>query len=533
MPRPREQTEHGFDFVLDVWQRRKWLAILVFVAVFAGAASLVTSLPNLYRATVTVLVERQQVSEAFVRPSVTAELETRIQTIHKQVMSRARLADVIGRLGLYPELKGHVPIDAIVERMRHDVEFSLSGVDQTTGRTAMIAFTLSYNGLDPVAVAEAANMLAGFYVEENSKSRERQAVRTAEFLRSQLDEIKQTLDSQQARAGKFKQQHNGELPEQVEVNLSSLDRLNNNLRLNGEYQIRAIERRERIEQQLAAAATVSQAPLRARDDTTPAAELTKLKEDLVDMRRKFSDQYPDVIRLRQEIAVLEETVQSGVGGGPAAAAPPEPPAPAPAADRVSTQQLAQVDSQLASLKAEETLLRQLIDGYQTRLENAPKRQQELQQLSRDSEATKERYETLLKRYEEAQLSENLEQGQNVEQFRVLDPAIPSGRPTAPNRLWLLALGFFASLALALGAVVAAEKLDSTFHTVEDLRAFAGIQALAVIRRIPTPSEMRTRRIRLALVTVSAIAALVLIVAGARYVGTGNEQMVLMTARGRG
>src|SRR4051812_21647786 len=201
MPRSREQNEHGFDFVLDVWQRRKWLAILVFVAVFAGAASLVTSLPNLYRGTVTVLVERQQVSEAFVRPSVTAELETRIQTIHKQVMSRARLSDVIARLGLYPELKERVPMDAIVERMRRDVDFSLSGVDQTTGRTAMIAFTLSYSGLDPVAVAEAANMLAGFYVEENSKSRERQATRTAEFLRSQLDDIKKTLDAQQQRAG--------------------------------------------------------------------------------------------------------------------------------------------------------------------------------------------------------------------------------------------------------------------------------------------------------------------------------------------
>jgi hypothetical protein len=116
---------------------------------------------------------------------------------------------------------------------------------------------------------------------------------------------------------------------------------------------------------------------------------------------------------------------------------------------------------------------------------------------------------------------------------VLDPAIPSGRPTAPNRLWLIALGFFASVALALGAVVAAEKLDTTFHTVEDVRAFAGIQALAVIRRIPTASEIRTRRIRFALVTVSVVTALVLIVFGARYVGTGNEQMVLMTARGRG
>src|SRR3954468_11513007 len=132
MPKPREKAEPliGFDFILDVWHRRKWVALLVFTGAFAAAVTLVVSLPDIYRATATVLVERQQVSEAFVRPSVTAELETRIQTIHKQVMSRNRLSDVITRLNLYPDLRGHVPMDAIVDRMRKDVDFGLSGVDQ-------------------------------------------------------------------------------------------------------------------------------------------------------------------------------------------------------------------------------------------------------------------------------------------------------------------------------------------------------------------------------------------------------------------
>jgi hypothetical protein len=175
----------------------------------------------------------------------------------------------------------------------------------------------------------------------------------------------------------------------------------------------------------------------------------------------------------------------------------------------------------------------VIGTYEGRVENAPKRQEEVQQLTRDSEASKERYETLLKRYEEARLTESLEQGQNLEQFRVLDPAIPSGTPTAPNRVWLLGMGFAGSLALALFAVVGAEKLDTTFHSVEDLREFARIPAIAVIRRIPTPSEARSIRVRRVLVTASVVVALALIVAGARHIGTGNEQIVMMTARGRG
>src|SRR5258705_3714864 len=127
---PREQNDRGFDFVLDIWQRRKWLALLVFIGAFAGAASLAMSLPNLYRATATVLVERQQVSEAFVTSSVTAELETRIQTIEQEVMSRMRLTELISRLNLYPEARQKAPIEDLVVRMRRAIRLELNGVEQ-------------------------------------------------------------------------------------------------------------------------------------------------------------------------------------------------------------------------------------------------------------------------------------------------------------------------------------------------------------------------------------------------------------------
>src|SRR3954466_3012346 len=101
MARSHEQTDLGFDFVLDVWQRRKWLALIAFSAGFAAVASLALSLPNIYRASATVMVERQQVSETFVRQTGTPESEKKIQMIQKRVRSPPRLSDVITRLGLY------------------------------------------------------------------------------------------------------------------------------------------------------------------------------------------------------------------------------------------------------------------------------------------------------------------------------------------------------------------------------------------------------------------------------------------------
>jgi polysaccharide chain length determinant protein (PEP-CTERM system associated) len=503
-----------------MWRRRKWVALLVFAAVFAVVASLIIWLPDVYRAAATVLVERQQVSEAFVRPSVTAELETRIQTIRQEIMSRARLADLITRFDLYPDLREkRAPIDVMVEQMRRDIQLDLNGVEPLGGRTATIAFTVSYTGREPQTVAQVANTLASFYVEENTKTRERQATQTAEFLKAQLAGVKKELDDQDGRANDFKLRHIGELPQQVETNLASLERLNTQVRLNGENQIRAMDRRESIEKQLAEAD-----PAATSVQTPAAAQLAKLRLDLSTLRRRFTDDYPDVVRARLEIASLEEQVAESARSANSTAT---------LTDQTRSrlrQNLKDVDAEIASLKEEERTLRQDMGGYEQRVESAPKRQQELQELSRDYETTKERYDTLSKRYEEAQLAESLEQGPNVEQFRILDPALPPRSTAAPNRVRLLLVGFMLSLGLAAGAMLAAERLDATFHSVADLRAFATIPILVSIPMIATATAARKRRYRLAWTAVSVVAGLALIVAGAHHVATGNDQIVRLMAR---
>jgi protein tyrosine kinase modulator len=81
----------GFDRLEAIWTRRKWLAILVFTVPLSAILSVVTFLPNIYRSTATVIVDRQQVPEEFVKPTVTSALETRLQTISQEIVSRSRL----------------------------------------------------------------------------------------------------------------------------------------------------------------------------------------------------------------------------------------------------------------------------------------------------------------------------------------------------------------------------------------------------------------------------------------------------------
>src|SRR5205823_7811102 len=125
--------------------------------------------------------------------------------------------------------------------------------------------------------------------------------------------------------------------------------------------------------------------------------------------------------------------------------------------------LSETETDIKVLKGEEKRLREGIAIYQARIENVPRREQEFKELSRDYESTRELYQSLLKRYEEAQLAESMEQRQKGEQFRVLDPAVPPKEPVA-RRARLMSIALVLSLGLAAGAVMLAEQLDTSFHS---------------------------------------------------------------------
>src|SRR5437899_12771868 len=127
-----------------MWHRRKWLAILVFTAPFAMTVTLVSVLPNLYRSTATLLVERPQVSETFVKSSVTSELETRLHTISQEILSRSQLQELITRFDLYPEFRIRATPEEVVERMRRDIRIEFKVGDQQVVRGPTNAFILSY-----------------------------------------------------------------------------------------------------------------------------------------------------------------------------------------------------------------------------------------------------------------------------------------------------------------------------------------------------------------------------------------------------
>jgi polysaccharide chain length determinant protein (PEP-CTERM system associated) len=508
----------GIDRLRQAWSRRKWLAILVALVPLTAGVSIIMALPDLYQSTALVMIERQQVPEAFVRPTVTSQLEIRLQTISQEILSRSRLETLITRFNLYPELRTPTSTEQAVDRMRTDIRLELkAGENNRAGTTT--AFALSYRGRDPQTVALVTNTLASFYIEENLKARERQATGTAEFLRVQLADAKKRLDEQETRVSALRRRYLGQLPQQMQSNLATLDSLSQQLRVNSDNQVRLVERRDQLATQLAQARAVS-------GDETDEVRLARLRRELAMLRIKYTDLWPDIIRVKDEIATLEKQMAEPKAASSAKA--PLPPTP----EVIRVREMLQVvETELKLAKVDEQRIRRAIELYQTRIENTPKSEQEFLEMTRDYEATRELYQTLSKRYDEALLAESMEQRQKGEQFRVLDSALPSSVPTAPRRGRLLLICVAVALALGVGAAVLAEMLDTSFHSSDDLRAYTTVPLLVSIPRIVTMADSRRERWRFRFATLGVIVCLVVIAGSCYFFAHGNEQLAQLLSRG--
>jgi protein tyrosine kinase modulator len=506
---PDDRLATGLAAARGLWQRRKWPGLLCLAWAFAAMATVTLTLPGVYEAVATILVEHQDVPDGVATSGSPEAVQVRMDTIEQEILSRDRLSGLIREFDLYPDIRRKVSMEAAVDQLRKDIKLQIADGSLSGPSTATVAFTLGYDGRNPQTVTRVTNRLASFYVQQSAMNREQQATTATAYLKAQLTSVKQKLDAQEQTIQDFSQLHGAQLPEQTNTNLAILDRLNTQLQLNADRQVALMERSEMFDARPVDPGTGADADA---EDVSGSVRVDDLKRQLAQLRTRYTDQYPDVVHLKDEIAALEgdPPVAGRAGHRTHAVAAPAPADPA--------------DAEMRSLKAEERSLRSQIADYEARVEQAPERAQQLQKLSRDYATTSDIYHALLKQYEEAQLAANLK-GQADEQFRVLDAAAIPTIPIGPHRLRLLGLGLLLSLGLAGGVMFLLERLDPSFHDVAALEAFTAVPVLATIPRMVTPRDSWRHRRRLSLGLAGATLVLVLIVFASHQAAGGNQSLV--------
>ncbi len=502
-------SQFAFEQYLYFLLRRKWLIIYVAVPFLLAGILFCLVSPKRYRTSTTIVVVPQKVPEAYVRTTVTGDVSERIEGIWQAVTSRTNLEKVIFDFNLYPELRSFLPMESVVEHMRRHIDISRP---RSARRTA---FVLSYEGKDPVLITKVANALANMFVEENLKLRESQAKSTAEFLATQLETVARELKQREEALKEYKTAHMGELPEQRQSNLAMLDRLTQQLETIQENLRRAedrklllqrqlVDERENAMRRLATSGTfnTSSGSGRSNDGTVTVDDLrAKLKA----LRNRYTDEHPDVIALKRLLAELQrQGVENSVANKQSNGDKPigNEVVDSPVISGLKYQ-IKGIALEIKALNEESRKIRREIAKYQQRVEAAPKREQELLDLTRDYNNLRDTYQDLLRRKIEAEQAQALEQKQKGEQFRIVDPARIPERPFKPDVRKILLLSIVVGFGAGIGLSFLIEYWRKPFYDPDHIEKTLDLPVLASIPYLLSPAEKRRKRLKTFCLTAGA------------------------------
>jgi polysaccharide biosynthesis transport protein len=380
------------------------------------------------------------------------------------------------------------PMESRVERMRQDIEVKVMGGNN--------AFSIAYSGTDPLIVMKVTNLLASLFIDENLRIREQQAEGTSEFLANEHAEAKKELERQEQAVKDFKEQRMGALPEQMTANLRTLDRLQVELQTGNDALKSAEDRKLLYQAQLSDLEKQLAGPKPGTVPDTASAGLSsrleQLKEELARLQAQYKESYPDIGLLKKQIRELEDQLARGDTMTQTAKSPATPsltpitPSFITQRQAISTQ-LQAINAEIAMLRAKQNRTAALVKEYENRVEVTFANEQQLLDLSRDYEMSRQNYQALLQKRLNARISENLEKRQKAEQFRIVDPAKVPEKPYKPDRLKIVIWGSLLSLGAGAGLVFLREFLKPCYRRPED---FQDTVQLPVLATIPTYDSIR-------------------------------------------
>ena len=476
---------------IDMAIRRKWWIIIPFLIVVLGGMFYALKAPRIYQAETLILVEPPKVPSEYVRPIVSGNVEDRLQTITQQVTSRTNLEKIIRQFNLYDIPGKHLFMDDKVAIFRKMITVDVSHRGR---RSEASAFSISFRGRDPKIVAEVTNTLASNFITQNLKIREAEAVGTSSFLANELNSVKKRLRQKEEELKKYRMKYMGGLPEQLQTNLSILERLQAQLDQYNENLRNAEDRKILLQQQIAdARANAStQTATAGPTSSTQRDELQRLKDELAVLESKYTEDHPDVIRLKKTISKME-AARPRVAESAPSRSDSEP--PGMNIDQTLKRQLEETDLEINRLKGEIANLNAQIKTYQKRVEDTPKREQELLALNRDYENLKELYNSLLSRKLEAEIAVSLEKKQKGEQFRILDPAKVPSRPIKPDMRKIALMTLVLSLGLGGGLAYLVEMMDTSFKDPDEVEEVLKLPVLLTLPIRYTERELKRMKLR--------------------------------------
>lgn len=490
---PEAPSSGSVEQYWAICRRRRWWICLPLFLCWGLVWVASWFLPTTYRSEALILVEQQRVPEQYVVPNVTFSLQDRLQNMTEQILSRTRLQETIDHFGLYRKRGALLSTDDAVDQMRKDIKIDLVEAPGHPGE--LTAFKIDYSARSRELAQSVNSELTSLFIEENLKSQQQQSENTTAFLGQQLEAARSQLQEQEAKMTAFKAKHLGDLPSQLETNVQILSGLQNQLDDNQRALDGAKQHRLYLDSLFQQYQALNVVGTGADDTTSPEAlkkELLDLRAKLADARSRYTEDFPDVVALKEKIEAteqLEQQLENEMAASQkkiqeAGVDTNEGPNDGSSAAMMEVRsELKANDLEVQNYEHRATELEAQVGAYRARLNMTPQTEQELEDISRGYDESKANYASLLQKQNQSELATSLEQQQQGQQFRIIDPPSLPDKPASPNHLLISLAGLTIGGVLGIGLAAYIEFSNLRVWHEKDLEGLVPSRILVSIPQL--------------------------------------------------
>ena len=426
---------------------KRGLLVISFFVISIGMIFAVLSWPKTFTATSTIYADNSNILAPLMKgTAVTTDIVNQARMAKEILFKREFTDEILESGGWDLNLLTIIEKAGLIESIQDSTE--ISNIGRNPARLIKIQTTNS----DPILAFKVVQKYTSIFIRESVLEMQGESRNAFSFIENQVFSYKSKLQESESRLSSFKSKNNhGTLSSarnRISGHRAEIEQL--------ELELVQLEAQEKLVQsQLAGEVEVS------RDLTEINAmrsRINALEFNLDNLRSRFHDNYPDVVQLKSQIQDLKDMLESEQYGGVSLGED--------LGQEGVTPLHQELRSRLASLDSIRESKRIQLKGVQALLELETERaiiinasEAELSELTRDYNVTKDFYNNMLGRLENARVSMHLDEEQQGVTFKVQESAII---PTTPDGLkfsQLLLAGLIVAIGAPLGLLVLYMELD--------------------------------------------------------------------------
>ena len=472
-----EEEVKGISDYLEILNRHKKLILYPALLLTLVSVAVALLLPATYKSSGLILIESQEIPRDLVRSTVTSYADQRIAIIKQKLLTQSRIMEIVNKYNLYPNEVSKSTNTAIVELFRTHMSVDMVRADVTdpnSGRSkrASIAFKVSFMDKSPKTAQNVANELTTQFLDENVKTRTARAAETRGFLKEEGDKFEEKIQLLEKKIADFKETYSESLPELLPYNLSMVEKLQEEL-VEGQNQMMILK--DQIVTMSMELANFN-ALMPAFDQQQPATASQKLMQaeaEYATLMGKYSDNHPDVKRIKRQIESLKKELGEEPDGS--VKSNYKPPLYVKIESRINS-----AEREVKRLLDRKKEIKDKLALFEKRVAETHQVKRAYEDLIRDYENNTAKYKELRAKELQAELAKNLEAENKGESFTLIEPPLIPAKPEKPNRPKIMAMGIIASIGFGIGLALLYEFLVGGVRGYNEISRVTGSAPLVVV-----------------------------------------------------